>query len=247
MPSPDARRPAAWNSYVSVTDIEATAGPGDRGRRARDRPPAGRGRARAGWPCSPTTRRRCSPPGSPPRSPAAGLVNAPGCFCWSELACRDTRRRGPRSTGACSAGRRETSQMGPMTYTEWRLGGRAVGGMVAHGRELAGGRRAALGRVLRRDRLRRGRGPGRRPGRPGGGPARGRPAGAPGGDRRPAGRRGLHDHQAGQPGRPRAVNPQAWPRTPNPQASNPAERLPRGNPAPRARSGDRVLVSPRPA
>ena len=24
MPSPDARRPAAWNSYVSVADIEAT-------------------------------------------------------------------------------------------------------------------------------------------------------------------------------------------------------------------------------
>ena len=61
--------------------------------------------------------------------PGCGLVNEPGCFCWSELACRDTEAAA-RFYGRVFGWEAETSQMGPTTYTEWRLGGRAVGGMV---------------------------------------------------------------------------------------------------------------------
>jgi predicted enzyme related to lactoylglutathione lyase len=56
-------------------------------------------------------------------------VNHPGCFCWSELACRDTKAAAA-FYGQVFGWDPEASQMGPMTYTEWRLAGRAVGGMV---------------------------------------------------------------------------------------------------------------------
>jgi uncharacterized protein len=61
--------------------------------------------------------------------PGAGQVNGPGCFCWSELACRDTKAAAA-FYGQVFGWDPEASQMGPMTYTEWRLAGRAVGGMV---------------------------------------------------------------------------------------------------------------------
>lgn len=127
MPSPATDR-AAWNTYVAVADAEATA---TRVTQAGGQvlvPPVdvdGQGRMAmfaddqgaliAAW-----------QPGS---FHGAGLVNAPGCFCWSELACRDT---GAAATfyGSVFGWASDTSLMGPMTYTEWRLGGRAVGGMV---------------------------------------------------------------------------------------------------------------------
>ena len=163
----------------------------------------------------------------PAAFPGCGLVNAPGCFCWSELACRDTGAAA-RFYGRVFGWEAQTSQMGPMTGTEWRLGGRAVGGMVGMDENWPEGvaprwivyfavtdcdAAAALAAWP-----------------PGGGPPRGRPARAPGGDHRP-GRRGLHHHQAGR-GRCGPLTRQHWPRTLNPQASNPAERSPRGNPAP---------------
>ena len=61
--------------------------------------------------------------------PGCGLVNEPGCFCWSELACPDTEAAA-RFYGRVFGWGTETSQMGPMTYAEWRLGGRAVGGLA---------------------------------------------------------------------------------------------------------------------
>ena len=65
----------------------------------------------------------------PSAFPGCGLANEPGRFCWSELACRDTEAAA-RFYGRVFGWATETSQMGPMTYAEWRLGGRAVGGMV---------------------------------------------------------------------------------------------------------------------
>ena len=118
----------AWNTYVAVADAEATA---TRVTEAGGQvlvPPAdvaGQGRMAmfaddqgaliAAW--------------QPAAFHGAGLVNAPGCFCWSELACRDTGAAA-EFYGSVFGWAPETSQMGPMTYTEWRLGGRAVGGMV---------------------------------------------------------------------------------------------------------------------
>jgi predicted enzyme related to lactoylglutathione lyase len=128
MPSPGPERPAVWNTYVSVADIGATAAlvTGAGGRVVV--PPldvAGQGQMAmfaddqdalfAAW--------------QPAAFPGCGLVNEPGCFCWSELACRDTEAAA-RFYGRVFGWEAETSQMGPTTYTEWRLGGRAVGGMV---------------------------------------------------------------------------------------------------------------------
>ena len=59
----------------------------------------------------------------------AGLVNEPGCLCWNELACRDTAAA-ERFYGRVFGWQADTSQMGPMTYTEWKLDGRTVGGMA---------------------------------------------------------------------------------------------------------------------
>ena len=128
MPSPAAGRPAAWNTYVSVTDIDATAGKVTNAGGQVIVPPLdvdGQGRMAmfaddqdaliSAW--------------QPGAFPGCGLVNEPGCFCWSELACRDTEAA-TRFYGRVFGWEAETSQMGPMTYTEWRLGGRAVGGMV---------------------------------------------------------------------------------------------------------------------
>jgi predicted enzyme related to lactoylglutathione lyase len=136
MPSPGTGW-AAWNTYVGVTDAEATA---TRVTAAGGRvlvPPVdvqGQGRMAmfaddqgalvAAW--------------QPGAFHGAGLVNEPGCFCWSELACRDTAAA---STfyGSVFGWATDTSQLGPMTYTEWRLAGRAVGGMVHMDENWPGG------------------------------------------------------------------------------------------------------------
>ncbi len=128
MPSPDEGRRAAWNTYVSVADAAATAGLITQAGGQVLVPPADlpgqgtmamfaddQGALIAAW--------------QPASFHGAGLVNAPGCFCWSELACRDTRAAAA-FYGSVFGWESDTSQMGPMTYTEWRLAGRAVGGMV---------------------------------------------------------------------------------------------------------------------
>jgi uncharacterized protein len=122
-----AQRPA-WNTYVSVPDADATAALVSEAGGKVLVPPmevVGQGRMAmftddqgamiAAW-----------QPGS---FHGAGLVNDPGCFCWTDLACRDTAAA-ERFYGHVFGWNADTSQMGPMTYTEWRLDGRPVGGMV---------------------------------------------------------------------------------------------------------------------
>jgi uncharacterized protein len=128
MPAPGPGRRAAWNTYVSVPDAAATAARVTGAGGQVLLPPAGvagqgtmamfadgQGARIAAW--------------QPASFRGAGLVNDPGCFCWSELACRDTAAAAT-FYGQVFGWDPVTSQMGPMTYTEWRLGGRAVGGMV---------------------------------------------------------------------------------------------------------------------
>jgi predicted enzyme related to lactoylglutathione lyase len=198
MPSPGTGW-AAWNTYVGVTDAEATA---TRVTAAGGRvlvPPVdvqGQGRMAmfaddqgalvAAW--------------QPGAFHGAGLVNEPGCFCWSELACRDTAAA---STfyGSVFGWATDTSQLGPMTYTEWRLGGRAVGGMVHMDENWPGGippRWVVYFAVTDCDGARN------RTGREGSGAARRRPAGPPGRHQRPAGRHADH-HQTGRGGRGRVT------------------------------------------
>ncbi|HEY2766376.1 MAG TPA: VOC family protein [Pseudonocardiaceae bacterium] len=59
----------------------------------------------------------------------AGLVNEPGAMCWNELATRDAP--GAKSFYQAALGWTATDQeMGPVTYTEWKLGDRTIAGMM---------------------------------------------------------------------------------------------------------------------
>jgi len=60
----------------------------------------------------------------------AGIVNEPGAYSWSELMTTDTA--GAESFyGAVFGWGAETHGEGPGGYTEWQVGGRSVGGMMA--------------------------------------------------------------------------------------------------------------------
>ncbi len=89
MPFTGGERPACWNTYVSVTDADATAALVSQAGGQVLVPPLdvdGQGRMAmfaddqgamiAAW--------------KPKAFAGAGLVNEPGCLCWYELACRDT-------------------------------------------------------------------------------------------------------------------------------------------------------------
>jgi predicted enzyme related to lactoylglutathione lyase len=131
-----AQRPG-WNTYVSVTDAAATAAlVADAGGQVLVPPidVAGQGRMAmfaddqgaviAAW--------------QPAAFRGAGMVNDPGCACWNELACRDTAAAG-RFYKRVFGWQAATSQMGPMTYSEWRLDDRPVGGMVHMDEDWPGG------------------------------------------------------------------------------------------------------------
>jgi hypothetical protein len=129
MPSQGDGQPAAWSTYVSVADADATI---DKVRAAggtvlvepTDVPGAGRmavfvdvtGAALGLW--------------QPDGHPGAGLANEPGAFCWNELQTRDTEAATAfyRAVFGWDA---RSSAMGDVTYTEWHLGEPAIGGMLS--------------------------------------------------------------------------------------------------------------------
>jgi predicted enzyme related to lactoylglutathione lyase len=59
----------------------------------------------------------------------AGIVSEPGALCWNELASRDTSAASAfyRSVFGWEAA---SSDVGDMTYFEWKLGERTIGGMM---------------------------------------------------------------------------------------------------------------------
>lgn len=59
----------------------------------------------------------------------AGLVNEPSTLCWNELQTREMTKAVPfyRAVFGWEA---ETNPMGETTYTEWKLDGRTIGGMI---------------------------------------------------------------------------------------------------------------------
>ncbi|GAA4852925.1 VOC family protein [Saccharopolyspora rosea] len=123
--------PAAWSTYVAVSDADATARAVrdaggevhveptdvmDEGRMAVFADPAGA--VVAAW--------------QPGRMPGAGLVDEPGALCWNELATRDPDRA--REFYAAVFGwQAQAREIDGMTYTTWQLGDRVVGGMIAMG------------------------------------------------------------------------------------------------------------------
>ena len=121
-------QPPAWTTYVSVVDADQTIAKVkkaggmvfvepmdvlDVGRMAVFADPTGA--ACAIW--------------QPKQHKGAGLVNEPGSLAWNELNTRDTSTAAAFYTDVFGWDP-ATSQMGDMVYTEWKLGGKTIGGMM---------------------------------------------------------------------------------------------------------------------
>ena len=59
----------------------------------------------------------------------AQLVNQPGTLSWNELVTRDIDQAKQLYSSVFDWSA-DTSEAGPTTYTEWKLGGRSIGGML---------------------------------------------------------------------------------------------------------------------
>jgi predicted enzyme related to lactoylglutathione lyase len=71
----------------------------------------------------------------PKQMPGADLVNDPGAFCWNELATRDTKAAESFYSAVFGWGA-STNAFGEMTYTEWKVGDRSIGGMMPMGADF---------------------------------------------------------------------------------------------------------------
>lgn len=128
MPLMQEGQPPAWSSYLSVEDVDATieavkANGGsvavepmdvlEIGRMAFFVDPTG---AFCGvW--------------QPRAFEGAGVVNEPGALSWNELETRDPAAA-KSFYGAVFGWEHEDHEMGEMVYTEWKLGGATIAGMV---------------------------------------------------------------------------------------------------------------------
>lgn len=123
---PDA--PPYWMTYIAVADADATAravaaAGGQVVVAPMDIPQAGRMAVfsdPAGAPFSVWQARE---------RVGAGLVDETGTFCWNELTTRDVDEEA-RFYGEVLGWRAVPLDMGAITYHEWRLGERAIGGMM---------------------------------------------------------------------------------------------------------------------
>jgi predicted enzyme related to lactoylglutathione lyase len=121
-------QPAMWTTYVSTDDAEAVAAkvreaggqvvmePFDvlgAGRMAVFVDPAGA--FISVW--------------QPKDHSGADVVNEPGSLCWNELATRDIDQA-KAFYRAAFGWEGETNAYGDTSYTEWKLGGRTIGGMI---------------------------------------------------------------------------------------------------------------------
>lgn len=122
-------QPSAWTTYVSVADADQTVATVksaggtvfvepmdvmDAGRMAVFADPTGA--VCAVW--------------QPRAHRGAGLVNEPGTLVWNELNTRDTNVAASFYS-TVFGWEPETSAMGDLEYTEWKLEGRTVGGMLS--------------------------------------------------------------------------------------------------------------------
>ena len=64
----------------------------------------------------------------PGRHAGGEIFNVPGALSWNELATRDTDGA-KKFYSAVFGWEGEDHEMGPMTYTEWKLNGNSIGGM----------------------------------------------------------------------------------------------------------------------
>lgn len=121
-------QPPAWNCYVSVEDAAATGRAVEsNGGKVLMAPMEVMGQG--------TMAVFLDPEGAafsvwqPTAFAGAGLTNVPNTFCWSELGTRDpegARRFYPQVFGWDH----ETNDFEGGTYTEWKVGGRSIAGMM---------------------------------------------------------------------------------------------------------------------
>ncbi|HWG73157.1 MAG TPA: VOC family protein [Acidimicrobiales bacterium] len=136
-PQMNLRAPPAWSTYVSVADADATIAlaeasgattllaPMDvleEGRMAVFADPLGA--VIAVW--------------QPKAHRGAAVVNEPGSFGWNELATSDIEAA-KAFYGRVFGWEGATQESGPMIYTEWKLDGASVGGMIEIGPQFPPG------------------------------------------------------------------------------------------------------------
>jgi predicted enzyme related to lactoylglutathione lyase len=128
MPLMQEGQPSAWSTYIAVADADATAAAIVENGGAQIAEPmdvAGLGRMAL----------FTDPEGAffgiwqPGTFPGAERVNEKGAVGWNELESRDPAAA-KRFYGAVFGWGFEDHEMGEMTYTEWQLDGKAIGGMA---------------------------------------------------------------------------------------------------------------------
>ena len=130
-PVMDPNMPEVWTTYVNVADADATAtaikeAGGSTLAGPMDVMAAGRmavfmddgGAAFSIW--------------QPGEHPGAEIVNEPVSLTWNELASSDIEKS-KAFYGRVFGWTSETNQMGPMSYTEFKVDGRSIAGMMALG------------------------------------------------------------------------------------------------------------------
>jgi predicted enzyme related to lactoylglutathione lyase len=128
MPIMQEGQPPSWTAYISVTDLDATmASVVSAGGQVYLEPTDIVEQGRVGI---------CADPmgavfglWQPQAFKGAGYVNDPGCFCWSELACRDITAA-KAFYGAVFGWAGRTQESPGMHYTVFELAGKPIAGMV---------------------------------------------------------------------------------------------------------------------
>lgn len=125
-------QPPSWSTYVSVADIEDTAEKvRDNGGQVFMEPM----KVQIGADHFGSMAVFADPTGAvfsawePHLQIGAELVNEPGTLAWNELVTRDIDTA-KKFYGAVFGWEADTSEAGPTTYTEWKLAGRSIGGML---------------------------------------------------------------------------------------------------------------------
>lgn len=131
-PLPPGGAPPSWSTYISVDDVEQTAqAVRDNGGQVFFEPM----KVEIGDTHFGTMAVFGDPGGAafsvwePHDHVGAQLVMEPGALAWNELVTRDIDTA-KKFYGSVFGWEGDTSEAGPTTYTEWKLGGRAIGGML---------------------------------------------------------------------------------------------------------------------
>ena len=130
-PLQDPNQPPSWSTYVTVDDADATAkAVADAGGVVVMEPFDVLDAGRMAIFVDPTGAHIST--WQPKAHPGAGLVNEPGSLCWNELVTRDL-------DGAKAFYKKvfgwegDTGKADGMAYTEWKLDGETIGGMLEMG------------------------------------------------------------------------------------------------------------------